>query len=121
MAKCRLCDHLNPAGVDRCQKCGTWIDDRDTEPNAAPPTSDQGVEQPAPAPNSLEGRVLAALQAGRKIEAVKLYRAERNVGLKEAKDAVEDLAQEHGIAATRGGCAGVLLLLVTVGVLIATL
>lgn len=47
--------------------------------------------------------------------------AERNVGLKEAKDAVEELAQGHGIAATRGGCAGVLLLLVTVGVLIATL
>jgi ribosomal protein L7/L12 len=38
--------------------------------------------------------VLAALSAGKKIEAIKLYRQRTGVGLKEAKDAVE--AMERG-------------------------
>jgi ribosomal protein L7/L12 len=33
----------------------------------------------------------AAIHAGRKIDAIKLYREEHNVGLKEAKEAVERL------------------------------
>ncbi len=33
---------------------------------------------------------VAALRAGNKIEAIKLVREERNLGLKEAKDLVED-------------------------------
>ena len=35
--------------------------------------------------------VEAALAAGRKIEAIKLYRHEHGVGLREAKDAIEQL------------------------------
>ena len=47
---------------------------------------------PAPAPaDYLEG-VMAELRAGRKIDAIKLYRAATGLGLKEAKDAVEALA-----------------------------
>ena len=34
--------------------------------------------------------VLAALHQGNKIEAIKIIRQERNIGLKEAKDAIED-------------------------------
>lgn len=115
MAKCRLCDHPNPAGVERCEKCGTWLDASEGQPASAPPTSDHEAEPSEPAADTLEGKVLEALQAGRKIEAVKLYRAERNVGLKGAKDAVEELAQKHGIVATRSGCAGVLLVLLAIG------
>jgi ribosomal protein L7/L12 len=33
---------------------------------------------------------IAALQKGNKIEAIKIVRVERNLGLKEAKDCVED-------------------------------
>ena len=33
---------------------------------------------------------ISALQQGNKVEAIKIVRAERNLGLKEAKDAVED-------------------------------
>jgi ribosomal protein L7/L12 len=54
------------------------------------------------------------LRAGRKIEAIKLYRERTGAGLKEAKDAVEAL----GIlpeAGSRGGCLGVLALLLVVG------
>ena len=53
---------------------------------------------------------LALLQNGRKIEAIKVYRERHGVGLKEAKDAVEELAGRHGIAAQGSGCAGVVLL-----------
>ena len=38
---------------------------------------------------SLSLAAVAALQQGNKIEAIKIVRAERNLGLKEAKDAVE--------------------------------
>lgn len=38
----------------------------------------------------LPAAAIAALRRGNKIEAIKLVREERNIGLKEAKDAVED-------------------------------
>ena len=38
----------------------------------------------------LSAAAVAALRRGNKIEAIKLVREERNIGLKEAKDAVED-------------------------------
>lgn len=39
---------------------------------------------------SLSFAAISALQQGNKIEAIKIVRAERNLGLKEAKDAVDD-------------------------------
>lgn len=39
--------------------------------------------------------VKSAVDAGRKIEAIKIYRAETGVGLKEAKDAVDFLALQR--------------------------
>jgi len=38
----------------------------------------------------LSSAAIAALQKGSKIEAIKIVRLERNLGLKEAKDCVED-------------------------------
>jgi len=54
--------------------------------------------------------VLELMRGGKKIEAIKIYRGRYNVGLKEAKDAVEALAGQRGIAAQGSGCAGVVLL-----------
>ncbi|TRZ96713.1 MAG: hypothetical protein D4R84_06580 [Rhodocyclaceae bacterium] len=39
---------------------------------------------------ALSAEAIAALRRGNKIEAIKLVRVERNLGLKEAKDAVEN-------------------------------
>jgi ribosomal protein L7/L12 len=39
-----------------------------------------------------------AVQRGRKIEAIKIYRASTGVGLKEAKDFVEELQRRAGLA-----------------------
>jgi ribosomal protein L7/L12 len=52
---------------------------------------------PASAADPITPEIAAAIRAGRKIEAIKLYRQAHGVGLKEAKDAVD--AYE---AATRG-------------------
>lgn len=42
------------------------------------------------ASSALSVAAISALQLGNKIEAIKITRMERNIGLKEAKDAVED-------------------------------
>lgn len=51
---------------------------------------DGKVEMPA-AGGRGRGTIEEALAAGRKIEAIKLYRVEHGVGLREAKDAIEEL------------------------------
>jgi ribosomal protein L7/L12 len=53
-------------------------------------------------PDSLEGQILLLMQAGKKIEAIKLYRQETGNGLKDAKDAVEALAAGQPIARRSG-------------------
>ena len=102
MPKCRFCDHNNPVGTDRCQNCGSWMEQAvpsalaGQEPRTA---SDERVPQQ---PDSLEGQILLLMQAGKKIEAIKLYRQETGCGLKEAKDAVEALAAGQPIARRSG-------------------
>lgn len=44
---------------------------------------------------SLPPAALQALQQGRMIEAIKIVRTERNLGLKQAKEQVEQYMQQH--------------------------
>jgi hypothetical protein len=53
-----------------------------------------GIEEPVP---DVNGEVLRELQAGRKIQAIKAYRAATGVGLKEAKDEVEAVGRRYGL------------------------
>jgi ribosomal protein L7/L12 len=62
--------------------------------------------------------VKEALFAGRKIEAIRLYRLQTGIGLKEAKDAVETLEKELRTSSPElfsksaaGGCFGAILLI----------
>ena len=67
------------------------------------------------AATDLEQQILEIMAAGRKIEAIKLYRERTNAGLKDAKDAVEALAAQHGIMPPpRSGCFTVLAVLLCV-------
>ena len=43
----------------------------------------------------LSAAAIAALQRGNKIEAIKITREERSIGLKEAKDAIEDYVRSQ--------------------------
>lgn len=62
----------------------------------------------------LEWEVIGYLERGEKIAAIKLYREKTNLGLKEAKDAVEAIETRMGLGpepARRGGCLGMLAVL----------
>ena len=56
------------------------MDAANQKTNAAPPLSSAAI---------------SALHHGNKIEAIKIIREERNIGLKEAKDAVEDYVRSQ--------------------------
>lgn len=75
---------------------------------------------------SVSDEVIAALDNGRTIEAIKLLRQETGVGLKEAKDIIDALARERrgepNIATTmseEGGASGLIKLLVVIAILLA--
>jgi len=63
-------------------------------------------------------KVREAVTSGRKIEAIKLLRAETGMGLKEAKHAVEELERSLGLPPARTGCSGPVTL---VGLVVAAL
>jgi ribosomal protein L7/L12 len=68
--------------------------------------------------DNLESQVLALMQSQKKIQAIKLYRTQSGVGLKEAKDAVEALAARYGISPKGAGCAGMVLLMAVISTII---
>ena len=102
MPKCRFCDHNNPAGTDRCQNCGSWMELAVPSPLAGQEPRTALDERVSRQPDTLEGQFLLLMQAGKKIEAIKIYRQETGSGLKEAKDAVEALAAGRPIAQRSG-------------------
>lgn len=72
----------------------------------------EGLPDNEAAASDPDQRILQLLAAGQKIAAIKLYREQTNAGLKEAKDAVEALAAQHGIVAQQqSGCLAVLAIL----------
>jgi ribosomal protein L7/L12 len=60
--------------------------------------------------------VLAELRAGRKIQAVKLYRQMTGLGLHESKTAVEQLAAANNIPSSKSGCGTSVLLFVSTAI-----
>jgi ribosomal protein L7/L12 len=71
----------------------------------------QAVPSGPQSDRDLEDEVVSLLEQGQKIEAIKRYRERTGVGLKEAKDAVERMAERCGLATSQGaGCFGVVLL-----------
>jgi ribosomal protein L7/L12 len=89
--RCPFCDHKNPPGATRCAQCKAEL----SPPEKVDDVSTSGLSQ------SLDGRVLALVREGRKIEAIKLYRNVTGAGLKEAKDAVEALERGGSLPSPR--------------------
>jgi ribosomal protein L7/L12 len=63
----------------------------------------------------LENEVVALLEQGEKIRAIRLYRERTGADLKASKEAVEELGRRRGLVVSRGaGCFGVILVLAIV-------
>jgi ribosomal protein L7/L12 len=69
--------------------------------------ADAGPPSASDIGGDLEAELLRLLSRGDKLEAVKLYKDRKGVALLEAKQAVETLAARHGLETHRGGCLGV--------------
>jgi ribosomal protein L7/L12 len=68
-------------------------------------------ERVQPESAELIPQIVDLLGRGEKILAVKLHREQTGSGLKEAKDAVERIGEQHGVPASSGnGCLGIVLL-----------
>jgi ribosomal protein L7/L12 len=84
------------------------------EAKAAVERLEQGSDLPAPPPadSALEREVLAQFDKRGKIAAIRLYREATGAGLKEAKEAVEAIAERHGISRmAKSGCLTLVLLM----------
>lgn len=58
---------------------------------------------------NLENQALSVLQEKGLIDAIKYYREQTGLGLKESKEAVEGLAQGHGVELPKSSATGCLL------------
>ena len=71
----------------------------------------------------LPADVIAEIQAGRKVTAIKLLRAHQGIGLKEAKEVVDAYMTKHpssprsGVKESEGGIGRIILLIIGVGVI----
>jgi large subunit ribosomal protein L7/L12 len=97
MIRCQFCDHMNPPGATHCTECKAELF------ASAEDQPDRPAQQGS---HTLDGRVLALMGEGRKIEAIKLYRDLTGAGLKEAKDAVEALERGGTRPEAHRGSAG---------------
>lgn len=71
--------------------------------------------------DQLEQEVLDALHAGRKVEAIKQLRHHRNIGLREAKDIIDNYTAQHPelLPPTQGAISKIIgLIIVGIAVLI---
>lgn len=97
MRVCLTCGKKNLAGFAFCQKCGAEL--------AEPPSANSAFSQPfadadgGPQLDSddVEEPLIVLLEQGKKLEAIKLYRARTGAGLAEAKAAVEQLQRQEAI------------------------
>lgn len=92
MLRCSNCDHFNLADAKACERCGRPLLDESPSPQA-------GADG-----ESLEAQVLAIAGTTGKIAAIKYYREKTGAGLKDAKQAVEQLLDQHNVKAA-SGCA----------------
>lgn len=93
---CNHCGRENDDDARFCQGCGA-------EMNEALSTS-QG---------RIEAEVINLLEREGKIAAIKYYREQTGLGLKESKDVVDRIAQVNNIKAVGSGCLSVLAICLT--------
>jgi ribosomal protein L7/L12 len=83
MVRCTSCAHDNPPGLPRCLDCGADL----------PASTSPALR----VDDDLVARVRSLMEAGQKIEAIKLFRERTGAGLKESKDAVEAIQRGQAV------------------------
>ncbi len=89
-----------------CLACGKEFKPGEGRTVTIPVVTQSTVSQDTtttPALNAVDQRIIELCSAGTKLAAVKYYKDQSGLGLKEAKDYVDNLAAQHGIA-PKGGC-----------------
>ena len=76
--------------VGKLERASGWGGAQPNQLAPAPVAAVAGSSTPGQ-PSEVSAAVLGFIEAGKKIEAIKQYRLETGVGLREAKDAVEEL------------------------------
>ncbi|MFV0445794.1 MAG: hypothetical protein ACK5Q5_19630 [Planctomycetaceae bacterium] len=86
---CHFCDHRNATGRKHCKSCGAELPF-----DAPPPTAAADFDE---AGRRLERDVVFLLKTDGLIPAIRHYREVTGLGLKESKEAVEQIAQVHDV------------------------
>lgn len=113
--QCHHCSHDNPAGAPRCVACGADLGQDKSVP-AGEPAAAADDDGATPEERAIARRIAALLKEGKKVEAVKMYRAATGCDLVDAVEAIEKIQEKHGIKAP--GCFGGLLALVLLAFLL---
>ena len=90
------------AGLREAKNAVEAIERGENLPAAARAAGTAGVRA------DLKADVWALVQDGQYIPAIKFYRERTGCGLKQAKDAVDAVAREHGVAPKAAGCFGMI-------------
>lgn len=104
MIRCPQCEHFSIDGATECERCNAPLT----------PTTEAPADAPASQEPSLAGQVLSIAATGGTIAAIKYYRQQTGLGLKDSKEAVEALLRQHNVA-PKSGCSGMILLAVAAG------
>jgi hypothetical protein len=112
----QVCPHCGTAvrkAADRCEDCGQWLTEQEEGSELGHrPEAQRGTD--AAADEALNAKLVDLLQAGLKLDAIKVHREATRSSLAESKAYVDSLARRHGLPDTGGGgCLPVLALLLT--------
>jgi len=92
MISCPICNHVNPDGTARCEKCDTWLAQA-SDTGLKPQVRREGASgrvAPGLTPD-FAAELQALLRDGQKMTAIARFREVTGLGLRESKEAVEAL------------------------------
>lgn len=93
MTSCPICNYVNPAGTERCEKCDTWLaqaTDVGLKAQVAPAGPPGLVSDSLHNPEFVE-KLRELIRDGRKIDAIARFREATGHGLRESKAIIEAL------------------------------